>query len=111
MTLEEENKSLKEELQALYGKLGAQGNKQNSEKKYRELQAQLYEAYNQIEALEKEKRSLRDDFAKVAMQGFISQEATLLEIRKIAYKENKDEGYVIAKVSYNLADEMMKYRE
>ena len=106
MTLEQENKSLREELQVLYGKLGTQGKKIHAEDKYRALQTQLYEAYNRIEALEKEKRDLRDDFAKSAMQSIITNQTALL----VALKKKDDESSV-ANWAYKFADAMMKQRD
>lgn len=102
MTLEEENKSLKEELQVLYGKLGTQGKKIHAEDKYRELQTQLYDAYSKIEALESQSRNLRDDFANTAMQGVIA-----CHVNSHDYPDREE----IAKVAYSYANAMMIQRD
>lgn len=95
----EENRALKKEMQVLRGKLGAQGYKQTLEKKYRDLQTQLYEAYNQVEALEKEKRNLRDDFARSALKSIITKDKEYPERERAAI------------IAYGYADAMMKERE
>ena len=93
---------LKKEIQSLSGKLGAQGYAINREEKVKSLKVDLESAYNQIEALERDKRQLRDDMAMAALNGILS---CFKEYSGISGMEDR------VKHSYRIADLMIKERE
>ena len=95
--LESDNFYLKKEIESLHGKLGAQGAAINREKKYKALDVELKGMYVEVERLEEDKRTLRDDFAAKAMQGLVTTDAYTAERT--------------AEMAYEQADAMMKARD
>lgn len=99
---------LSDKISSLHGKLGVQGGKIHREEKYRAIKVELNNAYENLNKLELERATLRDEFA--AKAPFTLQDA----IQHIKGREDQTAGHAIltlAELCYSYADAMLKARK